>query len=401
MKQKRLISILLIVIALGGGWLLSGYGNALATSLDSIQQDAENSDDPLSSYRDALEQIREESKNLQSQIDEKKNLISGLQSDISSIDEQLVIVGAQLAAAETAISELETQIAECEANLEETEKKRVQRQAYLEERIVDYYIYGDINILDVIFGTDSFQDFVTTIDMVQTIIDNDKEMVTQLVAELEAIEQYKAELEQEKEDLTIVRNEYYDMNSDLKRLEAEKIAAIDEANWTLNEYLAYEKSLSDTAEAVTNTIRELMETSDSTLSYGGSMIWPLPSPWDRSWVTSDYGWRTHPIYGTTLFHTGIDIGADGGTPIYAAADGKVILREYYGGYGNCIMIDHGDGVVSLYAHMSAYGGFEVGDHIFSGEVLGYVGTTGTSNGNHLHFEVRLNGEHTSPWNYLN
>ena len=400
MNQKRFLILLCIVIMLGGGWLIMDKSNALATSLEEIQEQAESSEDPLSAYRDALDDIRNQTDELQGQIDDKKNLISSLKSDIASIDLQLTEVNQKMVAAETAISELEVQIADCELKIAEAEERRDERQAYLESRLVNYYIYGDINLLDVIFQTSSFEDFITMVDMVETIMLNDKQLVTELLEEIETIKFYQAELEQEMEALTEVRNEYYDMASDLKRLEEEKIAAMDEANWTLAEYEAYEDSLSQTAEAITGTIRDLLATSDSTLSYGGSMIWPLPSVWDSSWITSPYGWREHPVYHTQRFHTGLDIAADGGTPIYAAADGKVILREYYGGYGNCIMIDHGDGVVSLYGHMSAYGGFNVGDYIFSGEVLGYVGTTGTSTGNHLHFEVRLNGEYADPWDYL-
>ena len=152
---------------------------------------------------------------------------------------------------------------------------------------------------------------------------------------------------------------------------------------------------------VSEMIREYMKNnSDSTLSYGGTMIWPLPSPWGKNYVTSEYGNRYHPISGSYSFHTGIDIGADGGTSIYAAADGKIISRGWIGGYGNTIIIDHGNGISTLYAHQSAFGSFGVGDYVVAGDVIGYVGTTGNSTGNHLHFEVRVNGNHTSPWNYL-
>ena len=94
------------------------------------------------------------------------------------------------------------------------------------------------------------------------------------------------------------------------------------------------------------------------------------------------------------------LAADGGTPIFAAADGRIILSEYYGGYGYCVMIDHGDGVVSLYGHMSSFADYWAGDYVIAGDVIGYVGTTGTSTGNHLHFETRYYGDYTSPWNYL-
>ena len=152
------------------------------------------------------------------------------------------------------------------------------------------------------------------------------------------------------------------------------------------------------AAAVTDLIRDLLASSDSTISFGGSFFWPLPSNW--TYVSSEFGYRTHPIYGDYRFHSGIDIPASSGTSIYAAADGKIILAEFISGYGNTVMVDHGDGVVSLYGHMSGYGSFGVGSYVVGGDTIGYVGTTGASTGNHLHFEVRLDGSAVSPWNYL-
>lgn len=397
MKKKLLLFLLVLVLTA----LLLGTVPSGATSLDDLDEIAGSSDDPLAAYREYLEMIREQAAELESQIKQQENLLSGLKNDIAALDRELTVVNQQMIVAQNAIDELEASIIVCEEELVLAEERRDERQAFLESRLVNYYTKGDIDLLDVIFDTSTFQDFVTVVDMVDLIMAQDQRLVEELAEEIATIAALKETLELEREGLIVVRDEYEDMRNNLNVLEQQKIAAIDEANWTLAEYTAYEDSLSQTAEAVTATIRELMKTSDDTLSFGGSMIWPLPSPWNKDWITSPYGWRQHPIYGDNRFHSGIDIAADGGTKIYAAADGKIILREYYGGYGNCIMIDHGNGVISLYAHMSAYGSFVVGDYVFTGDIVGYVGTTGTSSGNHLHFETRLNGEYADPWTYLN
>ena len=123
------------------------------------------------------------------------------------------------------------------------------------------------------------------------------------------------------------------------------------------------------------------------------MIWPA-----NGGVTSGYGYRVHPISGVTKLHTGIDIGAGMGTPIYAASGGTVVSAGVHGGYGNCIVIDHGGGIATLYGHMS---GFAVsGGSVSQGQVIGYVGSTGYSTGPHLHFEVRINGTPVNPMGYL-
>ena len=131
---------------------------------------------------------------------------------------------------------------------------------------------------------------------------------------------------------------------------------------------------------------------------GGEMLWPIGK--SGTYITSGYGSRTHPIQGISKFHTGIDIGNAGyGAPVIAAADGIVSLATYYGGYGNCVMINHGNGVSTLYGHGQKIL-TEVGKTVKKGELIMEVGSTGVSTGPHLHFEVRIYGSHTNPIPYL-
>ena len=129
-------------------------------------------------------------------------------------------------------------------------------------------------------------------------------------------------------------------------------------------------------------------------SYGGGMIWPLSGP-----ITSEFGWRTHPIFGSARFHSGIDIGGDYGMPIHAAAGGVVIEAGWISGYGNTIMIEHGRVIVTLYGHNESLA-VGVGQQVNQGDVIAYCGSTGNSTGPHCHFEVRVGGEPVSPWDYL-
>ena len=122
--------------------------------------------------------------------------------------------------------------------------------------------------------------------------------------------------------------------------------------------------------------------------------WPI-----NATVTSEYGYRVHPVYGSRRLHSGMDIGAAGGTPIAASNSGVVIFAGRQGGYGNTIIVDHGGGITTLYAHQSRLGA-SVGQQVGRGDIIGFVGATGTATGNHLHFEVRVNGTPTNPRNYL-
>lgn len=123
-------------------------------------------------------------------------------------------------------------------------------------------------------------------------------------------------------------------------------------------------------------------------------IWPVQGE-----ITSYYGWRTHPIFGTTRYHSGYDIACDTGTPIAAADSGTVVYSGWLGGYGYCVMIDHGGGLVSLYGHNSELWVSE-GQYVQQGQTIALAGSTGWSTGPHCHFEARLNGELTDPMNYL-
>ena len=127
----------------------------------------------------------------------------------------------------------------------------------------------------------------------------------------------------------------------------------------------------------------------------GSMMWPCPS---CHYITSQFGWRYHPIYQTQKYHSGVDIGASYGATIVAADGGTIITAGSVSGYGNCVVINHGNGITTLYGHMSSIA-VSVGQKVSKGQTIGYVGSTGNSTGPHLHWEVTVNGVRQNPLNY--
>jgi murein DD-endopeptidase MepM/ murein hydrolase activator NlpD len=127
----------------------------------------------------------------------------------------------------------------------------------------------------------------------------------------------------------------------------------------------------------------------------GSMMWPCPS---CHTITSEFGWRYHPIYHTQKYHSGVDIGASYGASIVAADGGTIITAGSVSGYGNCVVINHGNGITTLYGHMSSIA-VSVGQKVSKGQTIGYVGSTGNSTGPHLHWEVTVNGVRQNPLNY--
>ena len=195
-----------------------------------------------------------------------------------------------------------------------------------------------------------------------------------------------------------MRSQFRDLQRQMAE-QQEKIAVMAGLAETMEGEKAILESFEAASAEVSDMIREYMSANTDNISYGGTMIWPLPSPWTKDWVTSEYGNRWHPISQKWSFHTGIDVGADGGTPIYAAADGKIISRGWIGGYGETIIIDHGDGSKTLYAHMSSRS-VSAGQTVYQGQAIGVTGSTGNSSGPHLHFEIIINGSNVDPLGYL-
>lgn len=406
MHKKKLIPIFLVIAAAVcvplAYTLFSSPAEASGTDTSELEDILNNSEDPLEALREKQEEINQSIESLKEQIEEQNLFIDDYNDQISDIESQMLAVQQKLAAIQTGIDDANDQIVEAELQIAEAEERMDERKGYLQERLVNLYVYGDISMMDVIFSTESFDDFLILFDMVELVMNQDQDLLNEIIKEKNTIEHNKALMEQMRDDLEVMTYEYEDMQLDLTALQNEKIAAMNEAISTKEGYQAMLDAEEAASEQAAAFIKEYLATSgDDGLYYdGATFLWPLPSSWGVNWITSDYGNRYHPISGSYSFHTGIDIAADGGTPIYAADDGKIIYRGWLGGYGETIQISHGDGLTTLYGHMSAYGSYQVDDYVSAGDIIGYVGTTGNSTGNHLHFEVRLNGDHTNPRTYL-
>ena len=175
--------------------------------------------------------------------------------------------------------------------------------------------------------------------------------------------------------------------------------ALQEITARRDEFEAQARDLQAQSEAVAESLGRSSSSSSSSSSASSSSNGRLSEPLSKYTITSEFGYRVHPIYGTTLLHSGVDLAIASGTPIKAAAAGKVVSAGWLGGYGNATIIDHGGGLATLYGHQSAIL-VSVGQSVSKGQVIGRVGCTGSCTGPHLHFEVRINGEPVDPMPYL-
>ena len=278
----------------------------------------------------------------------------------------------------------------------------------MKKRIQYMYEKGNKNYIELLFTAGSFSDFLNTAEFVNKISKYDREMLNSYMDTVKDIEEKEAkllsqeeELNKKREALTVqleeVENEMEQKQDAINMYTADinnKEAAIKE----YEAYIAEQKAVVEALEAaILAEKKRLAEENKSAITYdGGQFAWPAPN---YTRISDEYGERIHPILGTKQFHNGLDMAAPGGSPILAAYDGEVVAADYSATMGNYVMINHGDGLITIYMHASA---LEVskGQVVVRGEEIAKVGTTGRSTGNHLHFSVRKDGSYVNPWNFF-
>lgn len=415
----------------------------LATPAFADDEDEESYIEEVSEYGDdeEIQQLSEEKASYDeaaARAAAAAELIQGKIDSVSELkrqlDEDAAIATADYEQKQAALDETLYRIDENEAKLVEVTEELNQKHEVLETRVRDIYINGQISYLDVLFGAQDFSDFLTRMDLLKRVMIRDSELVADVLAYQKEIKEVGKQLEADKR----IQTELAAKAEEAKDIKLEK-AAKQQAIIDLmeNDKAVYDQQY-DEMMASSQAVAQLIHARETELrrqaeearrqaemerrrqeaesarqnsgyvastpeddgggyvmqSYGGGMIWPINGP-----ITSEFGWRTHPIFGSARFHSGLDIGGDYGMAIHAAQSGVVIEAGWIGGYGNTVMIEHGGGVVTLYGHNESLA-VSVGQQVNQGDVIAYCGSTGNSTGPHCHFEVRLGGEPVSPWNYL-
>ncbi len=327
-------------------------------------------------FASSQSELEEDLASVESERDEVSQRLSEVMDQIETLQPQVDALDAEVAEANSKIVATENEIAQ-------KEEEMSSREDGLNERLRVMYKNGSVGFIDVLLGSNSISEFISNLDLIQRIYKNDMDVLETLQKEHEELEDLRAELQQDKADLDQKRAELESQVAELDSLKAELEAKEDE--------------LLAQAEDLNQQIQDMIDTGSDYVG-GGSWVWPAPA---SHYLTSYFGWRIHPVYGTWKYHSGIDIAASSGTNVLAAASGTVILSQKYGGYGQCIIIDHGGGITSLYGHMIIGSQkVSVGDTVQAGQVIGLVGSSGVSSGPHLHFEVREGGTLVDPLNYV-
>ena len=392
MNRTKKISLVIAVLTLA---VTFGLMAGMVTLIHAAPTDA-----TVKSYEQQIAELASKQKDALQRLENVRGDLTDVQTTKQTYDEVVDLsikkknlTMQQLDSITTQIGNKEKAIAEAEANIER------QTDAFM-NRMVTMYEEGEASYIGLILGADDLVEFMTRIDMVNTILEYDKRVIASLSESKEILEKSVEELSYA---LQLQEEAIEDLEAnilDTKKLADEALAYMQslQANESalLRDYYnakAQEEELNKKLEAY---LKELMEKEKSQY-VGGSMGWPLPI--DVHYVvSSEFGWRK--LWGMDDFHLGIDLACAANTAIYAANAGKVLESAYHYSYGHYVLIDHGGGKATLYAHMNERW-VSAGDKVTKGQQIGLVGTTGSSSGNHLHFEVREGGSVQNPRNYIN
>ena len=376
----------------------------------------------------SISDLQNKQRNIDSEKAENQKLLNDVRSQKNSALTDVEVLDAQLTSASNAwqllTDELEAVtelLNQTEIELNEAEQEKSVQIDVFRERTRHMYIYGQVSYLDVLFKANDFSDFITRVDSLNRIIQYDRDLVERMQATEDLIARKYADVDMQRLEITVLTREQEKRRDELQSKISEKERLINRLDADESTYRARIQSMENESKALEAEIKKQQEAAAraeaarveaaraasaaaskaaapaiSNPYSGGKLAWPVPG---KTQISSNYGNRIHPINGKNEFHTGIDIPAPTGTNIVAAEGGVVISSGSRSGYGNTVVIDHGNGLSTLYAHNSR-NTVTVGQKVTRGQTIAKAGSTGYSTGPHLHFEVRQNGSTKNPTSYL-
>ena len=360
---------------------------------------AEDNQDEIQEIREELDSLEDRKGGLEHELDEAEQEKKTTRDRLMQTQQELETAEAELRSIESDIEVTEEEIEIITEKLMETEEELDEKETFLAERLKSSYQNGNVSYLEVLFEADSFIDLLSRLNYINKIVDKDVELIEEVEEKRDVVQAQKEELEEQENELSTLLAEAESQKETIEAREIEQRRLLSELEDEIQEY---EQRLAQKEQEA----REIEEMLASLQTAGDGLSTPIEWPvanTNTSNITSPYGSRVHPIYNVQRFHTGIDIGAPQGRAVLAVESGTVVRSGISGslhsGYGRIVIIDHGDGYSTLYAHHSQNLVSE-GEEVSRGQTIARIGATGTATGPHLHFEVLVNGEHTNPMDYI-
>ena len=365
--------------------ILGGAGAVTQSEIDALKAEQAASQ----ARQDELEEQLADVEADQAEAQQRRQL---LQAQLDAINNEIENIDKQIAYYDQEIAQKEEEQAEAEANEEAQYELFCQRVRAMEEE-------GTVSYWSILFNSESFSELLDRLADIDAVMDYDNQVMDELIAIREEIIALRTQLETSRAEEQAARDQQAAKQAEQQAKVAEAQELLDQINADVAEGNRQLDAESEAAAEIQAEIaqkqkqlEEQRRQNNITIDSETSYLWPLPGYYRLS---SLFGYRIHPITGEAHSHTGIDIPAPGNTPILACKSGQVVTSAYHYSYGNYVVIDHGNGNSTLYAHMSSRAVSE-GDMVTQGQTIGYVGTTGSSTGNHLHLEVRDNYTRVDP-----
>lgn len=338
-------------------------------------------------------QIENQIKEIRQKAEELKGQQKSVQQEIDALDNEIRALSLEVDSYELQKEEITMKIEESKQQIEQLNNEIDNNNSILEDRLRVMYKNGTVGYMEVILKSENLVDALTRMDMIQLIVQSDVELLKSINEQKTQVEALKEQQEIKRLELTAVINNLNAKQNDVMVASRSKEVYMTSLQKDIKEMQRQEAAM----EAQSKQIEKDILAAQRAVEYaGGVMLWPVPGQ-DR--VTSNFGGRADPITGVWSSHGGTDIAAPYGTPIVAANSGVVIFAGWHYSYGNYVIIDHGGGIATLYAHCSKLL-VTNGQAVSKGDRVALVGSTGYSTGNHLHFEVRINGVRTDAMKYL-
>ena len=347
-----------------------------------------------------LQTQREE---LQNQLNQANGELEEVQSDLSEnlqqiekLDGRIQTAEKQLEEQESKITKLKESISNIETELDSVTEKYDKQKELFKQRLVAIYETGETQYLDILLKSRSLSDFLSSYYVITELAEFDNDLVNELEKKKNTIDISKQKLENEKNELATIAQNQTRVSRTLQNTKKMRESFIEKLSDEEKQLQSKIDEINEQYEEVNKQILALAQQGLDTQYIGGQLAWPVPG---YTRITSKYAMRVHPITGQYKLHTGVDISAPMGANFIAANDGIVIKAGMNSAYGNMVIIDHGGGITTLYAHGSEIIA-KIGQTIKQGDPVLKVGSTGYSTGPHAHFEIRINGNPVDPLNYV-
>jgi len=381
---------------------LAPVDNSYAATASSLEQQKSAVEQDKNKASQELEAVKDK-------IDAKDAEISKSEENVKSYQVKIDELQGQINSIKGSLKSIQKEIDNKKKDIQVKEKEKEEKEKVLASRLRSMYKSNyEGEMLMVLIESNNISDFISKLVAITKIVQTDKNMIEEVNKVKAALDSEKAEMEERQSFLIDQKNEIVTKQEEVKstqkiyidennKLQAEKKSLQelkDQKQKMFNDLAEKESQIQKQLDDLITSLNSDNNVSNNVASSQG-FVWPASGP-----VTCPFGPRIHPVTGKPSYHTGIDIGASYGSPIKAAKSGKVVAAQSNSIYGNMVVINHGNGQQTMYAHSSRYI-VTVGQEVTQGQVIAYVGSTGLSSGPHLHFEIRINGTAVNPMNYLN